>query len=46
MLFGRDSVATELDIETWRQCLDINLTGMFLRFKRLSYPWLYVGVRH
>ena len=33
MLFGRDTVATELDIDTWRQCIDVNLTGMFLTCK-------------
>jgi NAD(P)-dependent dehydrogenase (short-subunit alcohol dehydrogenase family) len=33
MLFGRDTVATELDLETWQQCLDVNLTGMFLTCK-------------
>lgn len=33
MLFGRDTVATELDLETWQQCIDINLTGMFLTCK-------------
>ena len=33
MLFGRDTVATDLDLETWRQCIDVNLTGMFLTCK-------------
>jgi NAD(P)-dependent dehydrogenase (short-subunit alcohol dehydrogenase family) len=33
MLFGRDVVATELDLETWRKTLDVNLTGMFLTCK-------------
>jgi NAD(P)-dependent dehydrogenase (short-subunit alcohol dehydrogenase family) len=33
MLFGRDTVATELDLATWQQCIDINLTGMFLTCK-------------
>lgn len=33
MLFGRDTVATELDLETWQQCIDVNLTGMFLTCK-------------
>ena len=33
MLFGRDTVATDLDLETWQQCLDVNLTGMFLTCK-------------
>jgi NAD(P)-dependent dehydrogenase (short-subunit alcohol dehydrogenase family) len=33
LLFGRDTVATELDLETWQQCLDVNLTGMFLTCK-------------
>jgi NAD(P)-dependent dehydrogenase (short-subunit alcohol dehydrogenase family) len=33
MLFGRDTIATELDIGTWRQSIDINLTGMFLTCK-------------
>lgn len=33
MLFGRDTVATDLDLETWRQCVDVNLTGMFLTCK-------------
>jgi NAD(P)-dependent dehydrogenase (short-subunit alcohol dehydrogenase family) len=33
MLFGRDTVAAELDLETWQQCIDVNLTGMFLTCK-------------
>jgi 3-oxoacyl-[acyl-carrier protein] reductase len=33
MLFGRDTIATELDLETWQQSLDVNLTGMFLTCK-------------
>jgi NAD(P)-dependent dehydrogenase (short-subunit alcohol dehydrogenase family) len=33
MLFGRDTIATELDLQTWQQCMDINLTGMFLTCK-------------
>jgi NAD(P)-dependent dehydrogenase (short-subunit alcohol dehydrogenase family) len=33
MLFGRDTVATELDLQTWQQCIDVNLTGMFLTCK-------------
>jgi NAD(P)-dependent dehydrogenase (short-subunit alcohol dehydrogenase family) len=33
MLFGRDTIATELDLQTWQQCIDINLTGMFLTCK-------------
>src|SRR5689334_539274 len=33
MLFGRDTVATELDIDTWQRCIDVNLTGMFLTCK-------------
>jgi len=33
MLFGRDTVATELDLEIWQQCIDVNLTGMFLTCK-------------
>jgi NAD(P)-dependent dehydrogenase (short-subunit alcohol dehydrogenase family) len=33
MLFGRDTVATDLDLETWQRCLDVNLTGMFLTCK-------------
>jgi len=33
MLFGRDTVATELDLQTWKDCLDVNLTGMFLTCK-------------
>lgn len=33
MLFGRDTVATELDLATWQQCMDVNLTGMFLTCK-------------
>lgn len=33
MLFGRDTIATELDLATWRQSLDVNLTGMFLTCK-------------
>lgn len=33
MLFGRDTVATELDLGTWQQCIDVNLTGMFLTCK-------------
>jgi len=33
MLFGRDTIATELDLATWQQCIDVNLTGMFLTCK-------------
>lgn len=33
MLFGRDTVVTDLDLDTWQQCLDVNLTGMFLTCK-------------
>jgi 3-oxoacyl-[acyl-carrier protein] reductase len=33
MLFSRDTIATELDLETWQQTVDVNLTGMFLSCK-------------
>lgn len=33
MLFGRDTIATELELDTWQQSLDVNLTGMFLTCK-------------
>lgn len=33
MLFGRDTVAAELDLKTWQECIDVNLTGMFLTCK-------------
>lgn len=33
MLFGRDTIATELDLKTWQQSIDINLTGLFLTCK-------------
>lgn len=33
MLFGRDTVAAELDLDTWQQSIDVNLTGMFLTCK-------------
>jgi 3-oxoacyl-[acyl-carrier protein] reductase len=33
MLFGHDTIATELDLETWQQSIDVNLTGMFLTCK-------------
>ena len=33
MLFDRDTVATELSLETWQKSIDINLTGMFLTCK-------------
>jgi NAD(P)-dependent dehydrogenase (short-subunit alcohol dehydrogenase family) len=33
MLFGRDTIATELDLQTWQQSVDVNLTGMFLTCK-------------
>lgn len=33
MLFGRDTVATDLDLTIWQQCIDVNLTGMFLTCK-------------
>lgn len=33
MLFGRDTVATDLDLQTWQQSIDVNLTGMFLTCK-------------
>jgi NAD(P)-dependent dehydrogenase (short-subunit alcohol dehydrogenase family) len=32
-LVGRDAMATELDLATWQQCIDVNLTGMFLTCK-------------
>lgn len=33
MLFGRDTIATELDLPIWQRCLEVNLTGMFLTCK-------------
>jgi NAD(P)-dependent dehydrogenase (short-subunit alcohol dehydrogenase family) len=33
MLFGRDTEAADLDLQTWQQCVDVNLTGMFLTCK-------------
>jgi NAD(P)-dependent dehydrogenase (short-subunit alcohol dehydrogenase family) len=33
MLFGRDTIATELDLQTWAQTIDVNLTGVFLTCK-------------
>jgi NAD(P)-dependent dehydrogenase (short-subunit alcohol dehydrogenase family) len=33
MLFGHDTIATELDLKTWRTNIDVNLTGMFLTCK-------------
>jgi NAD(P)-dependent dehydrogenase (short-subunit alcohol dehydrogenase family) len=33
MLFGRDTIASELDLAIWQQCIDVNLTGMFLTCK-------------
>lgn len=33
MLFGRDTIATELDLAIWQQSIDVNLTGMFLTCK-------------
>jgi NAD(P)-dependent dehydrogenase (short-subunit alcohol dehydrogenase family) len=33
MLFGRDTIATELDLKTWQESMDVNLTGMFLTCK-------------
>jgi len=33
MLFGRDTIATELDLKTWQQSIDVNLTGLFLTCK-------------
>jgi len=32
-LFGKDAIATELNLEVWKQCVDVNLTGMFLTCK-------------
>jgi NAD(P)-dependent dehydrogenase (short-subunit alcohol dehydrogenase family) len=32
-LVGRDAMATELDLKTWQQLVDVNLTGMFLTCK-------------
>jgi len=32
-LVGRDAMATELDLTTWQQVIDVNLTGMFLTCK-------------
>ena len=33
MLFGRDTIATELDLEAWQQTVEVNMTGMFLSCK-------------
>jgi NAD(P)-dependent dehydrogenase (short-subunit alcohol dehydrogenase family) len=33
MLFGQDTIATELDLQVWQRSLDVNLTGMFLTCK-------------
>jgi NAD(P)-dependent dehydrogenase (short-subunit alcohol dehydrogenase family) len=33
MLFGLDTVVTELDLATWQKSIDVNLTGMFLSCK-------------
>jgi NAD(P)-dependent dehydrogenase (short-subunit alcohol dehydrogenase family) len=33
MLFGRDTIASDLELETWQQSIDVNLTGMFLTCK-------------
>ena len=33
MLFGRDTIVTELDLRTWQTTIDVNLTGMFLTCK-------------
>ena len=33
LLFGRDAIATELDLATWQQCINVNLTGAFLTCK-------------
>ena len=33
LLFGQDTIATELDLEIWQKCIDVNLTGMFLTCK-------------
>lgn len=33
MLFGRDTIATDLDLGSWQHCIDVNLTGMFLTCK-------------
>jgi NAD(P)-dependent dehydrogenase (short-subunit alcohol dehydrogenase family) len=33
MLFGSDTIATDLDLQTWQQSMDVNLTGMFLTCK-------------
>jgi NAD(P)-dependent dehydrogenase (short-subunit alcohol dehydrogenase family) len=32
-LVGQDAIATELDLEVWQRCMDVNLTGMFLTCK-------------
>jgi NAD(P)-dependent dehydrogenase (short-subunit alcohol dehydrogenase family) len=33
LLSDKDTIATELDLMTWQQCIDVNLTGMFLTCK-------------
>ena len=33
LLSGRDTIATNLDLEVWQRCIDVNLTGMFLTCK-------------
>jgi len=32
-LFGEDTIATQLDLQVWQRCIDVNLTGMFLTCK-------------
>ncbi|HET6507860.1 MAG TPA: SDR family NAD(P)-dependent oxidoreductase [Baekduia sp.] len=43
-LFGRDAAAADLELETWRTTLDVNLTGAFLTCKHGIRAMLADGV--
>lgn len=42
-LFGRDAKVADLDLETWRRTLDVNLTGAFLTLKYAVRGMLRLG---
>jgi NAD(P)-dependent dehydrogenase (short-subunit alcohol dehydrogenase family) len=42
-LFGRDAAAADLELETWQQTIDVNLTGAFLTCKHLIRQMLPAG---
>lgn len=42
-LFGRDAKIADLDLDTWRRTIDVNLTGTFLTLKHAVRGMLRLG---